>query len=343
METKKLYRINQAGKNLAMDSAWQANLELQRRLAPEQELKDKTYIQFALSQNGHLWLLFDGDTVLARAVTRPMPTAGQLSLGFILRDHLHPEALNALLKAIIKSASTEGFKQVLAPLNINTWLAYRLRVDEEALQFEWEPPRDPELYRLLSDLNFLPITAYHTQATRGASLLAEHCQPSLSKALKEGFHFQSLANLTLSPEDKHALYQISDRAFASNPYFESIPEPLFQNFYIQNFTSIPLDFSFIVRSHEGQLVGYMIAFLDKSGKYLVLKTMAIDPDYASRGLGRALCGLSVKTAAERSIEDFISALMLRGNRSEFTCRYGEVLWSHHYELLALTLNQRQNS
>lgn len=93
------------------------------------------------------WILYDDNN-------RPVACAGantvmsDNSVGYVgLFEARNEKAGTVVLKAATEWLRREGVRQILGPVNLTTWLQYRLRVDtDEAPSMSFEP-RHPEFYQ----------------------------------------------------------------------------------------------------------------------------------------------------------------------------------------------------
>ena len=131
------------------------------------------------------------------------------------------------------------------------------------------------------------------------------------------------------------LHPLCLEAFGESPLFEPVSREVFRGLYQEVLTRPEADLTHWARNAEGRLVGFIFAF--RQASEMVIKTVAVIPAARGSRLSRALVHFAVKAAAEAGIHTFISALVRRGNTSEYLglphLMPGVETWTQDYVLL----------
>lgn len=301
------------------------------RVSPEHE---QSLVQDLGTQGARLVLVSSEDRPILRYLAHELQAdEGQVSLGFFalasdVDERLMAEAFQASL------ARLGSTKKLIAPMNGNTWFAYRLRTDAHDLSFDWEPPRQPALLSMLMAAGFVPWAHYHSMATAGMRTMQESLYKDWKRVVESGFSLRPLSGSELQGAALLELHRLSQIAFADNPLFVPLGFDAFARSYLQA-KSNRENFLFAAYEPLGRCVAYFLAFLETGmPKTLVLKTAATDPSYRRQGLSNALLYTLCQKLPESISDTYYSALVFKGWNSESYARHGHLLWEHDYVLLA---------
>lgn len=243
------------------------------------------------------------------------------------------QSYDALLTAAKEHviARADG-RALVAPVNAHSWLAYRLREDDHPKTYPWEPRRDSDLRLALNAAGFKEHLKYWSRGSRGLEKVFAHCAPFYHTAIQQRFRFVPFKEYrgAKSEELFKAIWRLTHAAFEKSPLFASIPYEDYRAFQGRSHDATPMDLGRVLISPEGEIIGYMWNFFDADRTTLVFKTLAIDPRYHGQRLADAILYEPVREALHHGSKDYISALVLRGNKSEFIARHGETMWEHQY-------------
>ena len=221
---------------------------------------------------------------------------------------------------------------LVAPVNANSWFTYRLRTDDHHASYPWEPKTDPAMYQALVGAGFKEHLKYWSIGSRGLDQVLAHCTSFYHAAIKNNFRFVPFTDYSGQKSESllRGIWQVSHLAFAKSPLFSPISFEDFCQFYARGFDAVPRDLGRILIAPDGTTAGFMWNFFAADRSTMVFKSMAIDPKYQGQRLGDAILYEPVREALARGAKEYISALVYRGNKSEFIARLGETLWEHHY-------------
>lgn len=252
-------------------------------------------------------------------------------------------AAGALIDSAIDWLGRHGARRVYGPLDFTTWFSYRFRIgaaadaDEHAeAPFAWEPVNPPEYVQWFADRGFTEVRRYASLGFRAedhalVGLLVAATGVTHDEVCARGYGFRRLDAARLGAE-LEILHCLSLESFRSNFLFEPIDFAMFSRLYVAASRQPQNSLTYFVLDATGREVGFVFAFIDRG--YLVVKTIAVRPDFRDRRLATALTHLVFRDAAERGLQKAISALVAQGNTSEFIAARHEAIraWRHHYAL-----------
>ena len=310
-------------------------------LIPDQ--LERELIEMQLPAPRDFWLLEqDGDPIGRIGANVSCRYAQTGYVGFFEVDTRLAGAEKAA-QILIEAAC--GFLQgkaasVYGPVNLNTWLPYRFRVNErDERSFPWEPVNPPDYVEHFLAAGFEHKVDYHSTAFGNLDRFLEQTENDYKGALAKGFRFRQLDWSRLFKGEASMLYRIANEAFADSFLFECVPQPLFDQ-SIGQFYKPGQDCSYVAVSPQGHDVGFFYAFTDQhfpsSGAdaetYAVLKSTAVRKEARGQRMSNALAHLVVKSAAAGGAQFGIAALVRSGIQSESYARKGTPFWQHHYVL-----------
>jgi GNAT superfamily N-acetyltransferase len=229
----------------------------------------------------------------------------------------------------------------------STWFAYRfaLPVPEgspDPPPYAWEPRNPPEYPERFRRHGFADRERFETVGLRFPrsgpytieSLLA-HSGRGWQSAASAGFSIERLDGRTDPSAFLDELHPLCAGAFADNPFFEPLPRTLFRALYADALARTSGHLTFFARDGSGRLAGFVFAFPDRGA--VVVKTVAVAPESRGAGLSSALLHAVFRAAVEAGVDRFVSALVRKGNTSEFLVKPhmvpSVVTWLREYVVL----------
>lgn len=297
-----------------------------RRYAPSAD-----YVRGILSllrtRPSSLWVGNDGSgTAVATACLAAIPGSDHCALGlFEFREGLAGNvAAQSILKEAIEQAREFGAKKIYAPMDANTLFNYRLPLDERADWKEWEPVYPPQAQALLKEAGFEIIETYETRSFGFSECSPEDREAVLKEtgknigaALSAGYTLSRLSAQTAA-QDLSSVAELNSRCFSGSFLYEPLPREVFLSYYSKILQRVDFSSSWICRSPQGALVGYVFAFREESS--LVVKTIAVDPDHRGHKISSALAHQAFQSALEAGATEVVTALVRTGNVSELLFR-----------------------
>ncbi len=216
-----------------------------------------------------------------------------------------PAAAAAVLRLACRRLAEEGCTRVLAPMDGNSWGAYRCRTGP-ALGFAGEPQPGPEWIAHLHRCGFAVAEAYVSRRLA--------CGPPRDLGL--GARLPHLAGVALHdlgdlppaltatlPARIHRLVQAG---FGRQPLFLPLPEPIFCRWLQQREGASDRQLTLLAVA-DGRLLGLVLAH--RHGDGLVVRTLVVQPGRAQAGLGALLLHEVQRRAAAMGCTGVIHALM----------------------------------
>lgn len=298
----------------------------------------------------HELLLSSEETARARAlVAQSLGTENAAVLGLfeMAPDPTGAAAATHAIERAVAWAHARGLTMLYAPVDLNTWFDYRFMLPPERAAAgvpirPWEPIHPPAYLELFRARGFTEVERYETTAIllprtgayTGASAV-EQTRDAWRKAVDSGITFDRLTDPAALPPLLDELYPLCMEAFSENLLFEPLPASVFRSLHVSGIASRDASATHWARDEQGRPVGFVFAF--REDDTMVVKTIAVDPGLRGRRLSSALMHLVIRTAVESGIHDFVSALVRRGNTSNFLAQAhllpGVGCWKHEYVLL----------
>ncbi|KAF9551143.1 hypothetical protein EC957_010029 [Mortierella hygrophila] len=247
------------------------------------------------------WILYDDNN-------RPIACAGantvmsDSSVGYVgLFEARNEKAGTIVLKAATEWLRRTGVRQILGPVNLTTWLQYRLRVDtDEAPSMSFEPSH-PEFYQAcFAQAGFVKAVDYYstffhidniidgyTNYTRGETLDSIHLGIQFWNTLDFASSLSPERHPNLTPQDNVAkrVYDLSielfrgkelfDEGFTRQNHRQIVLNDMISRPQVDNSSLLDLS-SFVVDPQNGEDVGYMACWVEDNDT-LVLKTVGFVP------------------------------------------------------------------
>ena len=213
------------------------------------------------------------------------------------------------LEVYVRQLQDAGHQRIIAPINGDTWHTYRLvswSGNEPAFPLE---PQNPLWYNeVYTELGFAPLKKYRSDTFSIGNIAP---LPDTDNALR----FRNFRD-----NDLKTVYEISLHGFDENFLYNDIPFEEFCRLY-QPFLHVVDKKLAIIAEVENIPVGFMFAF--PAGDRLILKTMAVLPEYRSNGIGAKMYNHVLLAGQRKGLKAAIAALIAEGNHShKITSRYG---------------------
>ena len=123
-------------------------------------------------------------------------------------------------------------------------------------------------------------------------------------------------------EDLRKIYNVSVESFARNPFYTPIDEIDYLEQYTSYLDKVDEDF-ILLAEKDGKEIGFLFAIpnlieMQTMGKIdsLILKTIAVLPEYENLGLGNAMTRIIARKAIDKGYKNWIFAFMYKDNTSQ---------------------------
>jgi GNAT superfamily N-acetyltransferase len=227
----------------------------------------------------------------------------------------------ALLKAACRDLAARGCTVAVGPMDGNTWRSYRLVTHTSPRPaFYLEPGFPPAWAGHFALSGFLPLARYFSAMTGRLEDPVSPAGGHRRQLTDRGILLRPL-NLEHFEAELRLIYPLCLASFKDNLLFTPIPEEAFVSLHrpLRPYLAPGLSW---VAALEGRAVGLAFAFPDllqeqrgEAMDTLVLKTLAVAPEFRGFGLGHALVAACHSAAAGRGFRHVIHALIREGNPS----------------------------
>ena len=214
-------------------------------------------------------------------------------------------------------------KLIVAPMNGNTWKKYRtLKYSNGEPEFILENVNPIEHNEILLKSGFKQLHTY--TSTKG---LIENAYESetldiIEDNLKEENIQIRKFNKINYKDDLKKIYNVSIESFNRNPFYTSISEEDFIAQY-EPYINMVDEELILIAEKEGKEVGFVFCIPDfnelkREGvlNTLILKTIAVLPEYENLAIGNILLRHIAKKAKIKNFKEWIFAFMYSNNTSQ---------------------------
>ena len=233
------------------------------------------------------------------------------------------EAGLILLNKCEEILKEKGVKYIVAPMNGNTWKKYRtMKYTNGDDLFLLENVNPIEHNELLKEAGFKEIETY--TSTKG--LIKNAYKSEALELAEENLKEENITirrfNKENYIEDLKKIFNVSKSSFFRNPFYTPIDEKDFLQQYEQYINMVD-EGLILIAEKEKKEIGFVFCipnFLEaKEGKNvetLILKTIAVLPEFEYLALGNVLLNKISKIAENKGFKQWIFAFMYRNNTSQ---------------------------
>ena len=300
--------------------------------------------------SGHLVLQSPSGELLARCSlwrardARGQPTADGLIGHYAALDSRDGRELLRHASSWHRSA---GRERVIGPMDGSTWHRYRLlteRGTEPAFFLEPDNPDDwPQHF---TDAGFLPLATYISALNSDLGQSDPRSDRRRTEFEGKGITIRRI-DLDRFDLELAAIHELSLEAFAHNFLYSPIDLETFVASYAPIRPHLVPDVV-LVAELDGKLVGFLYAIPDlmeptrgQPQRTVILKSLAVHPAYAGKGLGGLLVDDCQQAARKLGFERAMHPLMHETNRSRsISARYGTII--RRYTLYARPLSDGEH-
>jgi GNAT superfamily N-acetyltransferase len=299
--------------------------------------------------NAH-WLLLDGGDLAARCSLwwRATPSYGNHRVGLIghygARD---ARAAARLLRHACAELQRHGCTLAIGPMDGNTYQRYRFITERGSEPPFFLEPDNPDGWPAhFVDSGFSPLARYCSVLQERIEGPDDRLRRIARRQEAASIRIRAL-DLTRFEADVRALYGVVAASFARNLLHTPITEPAFvaQQSALRPYVVPEL---VLLAEREGAPAGMLFALPNwpeaqrtERVSTVILKTVAVRPEHAGRGLVAALLARAMDAARELGYTRAIHALMHEGNRSlRLSEQYGTAIM-RRYTLFARPLEAGQ--
>ena len=205
--------------------------------------------------------------------------------------------LQQYVDELIKS----GHRRIIAPINGSTWHTYRLVSWTDGEPFFLLEPQNPIWYNeVFEDLGFRPLKQYRSDIF------------SIDNVLPLESRNTSVSFRGFRADDLEFIYDIATRSFDENFLYSNITFEDFSRLYQPLLPMMDNDLAIIAEAN-GSPAGFLFSFA--VGGRLVLKSVAVIPEYRTLGIGSVLINRAILAGQKKGVDAAIAALMADDNYS----------------------------
>ena len=232
-----------------------------------------------------------------------------------------------LFNKIFEELKKEGIETIIGPLNGTTWNTYRYVTEKgNGRPFLLEPWNEDYSVSLFEKLDFKHLAGYISTVMEGMN---SDGRKNLNKKIEKLKKFDYYEDIRVeSAENKDLLtvlnkvYDLTVEAFKNNFLYSELEREIFLKMYLSYEDKIIKKF-FKMLYLKDELIGYVFGIPDYTelgykGKIdtIILKTIAVSPEYNGKGMGYILINSLVEEAEKEGYENVIYALMHESNVSK---------------------------
>ena len=232
-----------------------------------------------------------------------------------------------LFNKIFEELKKEGIETIIGPLNGTTWNTYRYVTEKgNGKPFLLEPWNEDYSVSLFEKLDFKHLAGYISTVMEGMN---SDGRKNLNKKIEKLKKFDYYEDIRVeSAENKDLLtvlnkvYDLTVEAFKNNFLYSELEREIFLKMYMSYEDKIVKKF-FKMLYLKGELIGYVFGIPDYTelghkGKIdtIILKTIAVSPEYNGKGMGYILINFLIEEAEKEGYENVIYALMHESNVSK---------------------------
>ena len=243
------------------------------------------------------------------------------TIGEIECDNI--EALKKVIHKCIKILKEMKIEYVVAPMNQTTWKKYRtLKSTSNESMFLLENVDPLEYNEVFLKSEFDLIHTY----TSNKGKISDAYNSEVLKLIADNLEKEKITIRKVNKADIYneltKIYNVCIKSFCNNPFYTDISKEEYIKQYEKYIDMLDDDF-ILLAEKEKETIGFVFSIpnyneLKEKGKVttLILKTIAVLPEYEEFGIGNIMLKKIEKIAKEKGYEDWIFAFMYDKNTSQ---------------------------
>lgn len=222
------------------------------------------------------------------------------------------EVSKLLIDKAVEYLKNQGCKIARGPIDLTIWHPYRFVIEQND-SFILESITKPYYINQFKQEDFLVAAEYASGERSDFQTILPYTKPSYDSLLNEGFKIIRISEDNFDKEVK-AIYSVAKKTFRDSWSYVEISEEEFMYIYKdfkKNLKNLLME---IVYDKNDNPVGFCSSVIDPiKDKTIILKTIAVLPEYQNKKIGAALLYSQHKEASERGLTKEIYALIRMGN------------------------------
>lgn len=228
-----------------------------------------------------------------------------------------------LLNRCEKIFREKGISKIVAPMNGNTWKQYRtIKQTSDEPPFLMENVSPIEFNEIFETAGYYETGTYTSTKGKIENYYNDEVLDEIDRIIQnEGITIRTL-DKNNGVEDLRKIYNVSVESFARNPFYTPIDEIDYLEQYTSYLDKVDEDF-ILLAEKDGKEIGFLFAIpnlieMQTMGKIdsLILKTIAVLPEYENLGLGNAMTRIIARKAIDKGYKNWIFAFMYKDNTSQ---------------------------
>jgi GNAT superfamily N-acetyltransferase len=230
---------------------------------------------------------------------------------------------------------------LIAPIDGDTWHSYRTIIESSAAPKLFLEPASPLSAEVLEEAGFA-LTAQYSSSLIDMTCSKAAIEATIAKheaTIEKSFLVRQFNSASFEGELRE-IYELSLKSFKNNFLYQAISYEHFVELYHPLVNLIKSELVWLAFSQE-KLVGMLFALPDiLNREQIILKTVAVDPDFTGLGIASYLLARVQKEALNLGFSCAVQALYKAENRSAQLTADLTTRVIRRYGLFALDLRPR---
>ncbi|MBN1117808.1 MAG: GNAT family N-acetyltransferase [Bacteroidales bacterium] len=223
------------------------------------------------------------------------------------------EVFRELWELVTSYGISKGIKTFKGPVNGSIWHSYRVvSFMGDSGFFPSEPIIESYYNDFFERISPQNVILYKSAYRKRYNFIIRHTRKAFEEAINQGFSIEKLGNI--DSQTAVAIYTLSFKIFNESwGYVPLNPEEfqaLYSNEKIENYIS-----SIYIVSLQNQIVGFCSNL--SYANNLIMKTLAVDPEFQQKGIAKALVHKIHSDAKQQRVAKIFYALVRKGNKVKY--------------------------
>ncbi len=248
-----------------------------------------------------------------------------------------------LINRCIQILKEKGITKIVGPMNRTTWGEYRaVKYNSGEPKFLLENVASERFNEVFIESGFKEMYTY--TSTKGR--IEDAYIPSILSDIEETINSNGITlrkfNKDEWKQDLKKIFSVALYGFSNNPLYTDVPEEVFLEQYSKYIQMCDTDFVYIAEKDD-KAIGFLFSMPDfnegQNPKTLILKTIAVLPEYENLSLGSLMLEKVRKTAVDKGFKEWIFAFMYKNNTSQRMAKRNHTQVIREYVLYEKDINE----